>query len=94
MRAPTLIGELAAYLARRPNVWIDGRELARVGGAYAWRSRISDLRRSPWRMRIDNRQRHVTTASGHLSVISEYRLVVAEQQHLPLPASPPRRDCR
>jgi hypothetical protein len=29
----------------RPDQWIDGREIATVGGAYAWRTRISDCRK-------------------------------------------------
>lgn len=86
----TLIAELAAYFTRRPNVWIDGRELARVGGVYAWRSRISDLRRYPWCFRIDNRLRRVTTDAGDDVVVSEYRLVVVGQQLLPL--APARSD--
>jgi hypothetical protein len=38
----TFTGRVAAYFTARPNVWIDGRDLSRVGGAYAWRSRVSD----------------------------------------------------
>jgi hypothetical protein len=84
MSRDTLIAQLATYFTRRPNVWIDGRELARIGGAYAWRSRVSDLRRPPFRLQIQNRQRRVRT-NGRSVVVSEYRLV-ADQQELPLSA--------
>ena len=35
---------VAAYFKAHPGVWIDGLELARVGGAYAWRTRLSECR--------------------------------------------------
>ena len=52
----SLTAKLAAYFKARPNVWIDGMELARVAGSYAWRSRISDVRRE-FGMVIENKQR-------------------------------------
>lgn len=36
---------LIALFTSRPGEWIDGLTLARVAGAYAWRSRCSDARR-------------------------------------------------
>jgi hypothetical protein len=57
------------FIARRGE-WIDGRSLAAVGGAYAWRTRISDLRKAPWHLDIENR---VRTIDGGVKV-SEYRL--------------------
>lgn len=45
---------LATYFRAWPNRWIDGRELAKVAGAYGWRSRVSDCRRF-LSMQIDNR---------------------------------------
>lgn len=41
----TLTDQLAAYFEERPNEWIDGLELGRIAGVYAWRSRCSDLRK-------------------------------------------------
>ena len=61
-RQSTLIARLAQFVRQRPFVWIDGRELALVGGAYAWRTRISELRRAPFHMTIENRQRTVRGA--------------------------------
>lgn len=49
---------LAAYFKSRPNVWVDGRDLATVAGAYAWRSRCSELRTQRG-MTIENRCRTV-----------------------------------
>jgi len=73
----TLAARLAEYFRGRPNVWVDGRELADVAGAYAWRSRISDLRRLPHLLTIENRQRRVRTPAGAAVTVSEYRYVPA-----------------
>jgi hypothetical protein len=35
---------VAAYFKAKPGQWIDGLEIARVGGVYAYRTRISDCR--------------------------------------------------
>lgn len=69
---------VAAYFKSRPGVWVDGRELATVGGSYAWRSRISNCR-TELGMEIQNRQRRVKAADGSRFTISEYRY--AEQAH-------------
>lgn len=73
----SLTDVLAAYLAARPFIWIDGRALASVAGAYAWRTRVSDLRRPPRSMTIENRMRTAETAEGARVTISEYRYVPA-----------------
>jgi hypothetical protein len=69
----TRCARLAAFLRSRPGVWLDGHELATVGGAYGWRTRISDLRRPPYNMNVENRLRR---ERGF--VVSEYRLVVED----------------
>ena len=49
-------------LVARSGEWVDGRELARVGGFAAWRTRLSDCRRQ-FGMRIENetiRHEHYT----------------------------------
>jgi hypothetical protein len=71
---------LAAFFHKRPDYWVDGRTLATIGGCYAWRSRVSDLRRAPFLMTIDNRQRTIVTENGPV-VISEYRFVPAAVEH-------------
>ena len=70
----TRVSRLAAFFRERPDFWVDGRVLGPIGGNYAWRSRVSDLRRAPFLMTIENRQRSVQTDNGPV-VISEYRYV-------------------
>lgn len=67
---------LAEFFKARPLVWIDGRELE-IAGRYAWRTRVSDLRRAPYFMNIENRQRRIAREDGTMYVVSEYRYVPA-----------------
>ena len=60
---------LAAFLLARPGQWVDGLQLAQMAGAYAWRTRLSELR-TQLGLTVENRQRRVGKR-----VISEYRLV-------------------
>ena len=32
---------VAQYFRQRPNTWIDGMEIAKIGGCYAWRTTLS-----------------------------------------------------
>jgi hypothetical protein len=57
--SPSLAAKLADFFTRRPNVWVDGKTLSLIAGGYAWRTRVSDLRRPPFNMHVINRQRHV-----------------------------------
>lgn len=70
----TILDTLDAFFRARPGQWIDGRGLQRVAGAYAWRSRVSDLRTQRG-LDITNRQRRVRTAGQRRVTISEYRYV-------------------
>jgi hypothetical protein len=71
----TLNDKLEAFFKLRPGEWIDGRDLAGIAGAYAWRSRCSDLRKHRG-MTIENRQRQDWNFSrGERYTISEYRYV-------------------
>lgn len=63
---------LASHFRSHPNRWIDGKTLASIAGGYAWRTRVSDLRRGPFFMLVSNRQRRVETAVGKRITISEY----------------------
>lgn len=67
----TFRGRVEEYFRARPDQWIDGLAIAQVGGAYAWRSRVSDCRTLG--MTIENRQRKV----GEITV-SEYRFVPSQ----------------
>jgi hypothetical protein len=71
----SLCQRLADYFAQRPGQWVDGRLLADVAGAYAWRSRCADLRRPPFSLTIENRQRTMRSSTGRKFKVSEYRLV-------------------
>ena len=72
----TRVEAIAVYFKVRPNIWIDGRELADVAGAYAWRTRISELRKAPFLMNIENRQTRISRPYGAPYVLSEYRYIV------------------
>lgn len=67
----SLADRLAEFFRSRPGQWIDGRQLAHVAGSYAWRTRVSDLRRAPYFMTITNRQRRVRVGDKTF-IISEY----------------------
>jgi hypothetical protein len=67
--------QLAAYFKARPNVWVDGFDLAMVAGGYAWRTRVSDIRKPPFNMTIQNRQVRI---AGSKAVASQYRFVPHE----------------
>lgn len=64
--------DVADYFRARPGQWIDGMELGKVGGCYAFRTRISDCRLH-LSMTIENRQRKVGERT-----VSEYRYCPAQ----------------
>lgn len=82
---------VAALLEAHADQWVDGQRIAAVGGYAAWRSRISDLRRPPYNLVIENRTRRVHGHKAHCQMwdfstsechcgggtitVSEYRLV-------------------
>lgn len=69
--SPSRVERLAEFFRKHPGEWIDGRAIATIAGSYAWRTRVSDLRRSPFKMSISNRQRRVTE-NGNTFTVSEY----------------------
>jgi hypothetical protein len=87
-RKVTLIAKLAAFFRQRPHTFHDGRELGAVCGYYGWRTKVSQLRRSPWLMQIENRQRRVARPDGSHYVISEYRYLPTDT-HLAAPECKP-----
>ena len=68
----TLTDRVEQLFRQRPGEWIDGLEVAKHGGMYASRSRISDCRLERG-MAIENRQRRVVHPSGVVYTVSEYR---------------------
>lgn len=79
-RRQTHTDAVAQYFQTRPRQWISAMELERVGGRFAWRTRVSDARIT-FGMTIENRQRTERTPYGSVR-ISEYRYVPAGQQEL------------
>lgn len=65
----TFRDRLAEHFKARPGVWLNGLDLAKQFGAYAWRTRVSECR-TQLGMNIENRIRRV----GKVKV-SEYRWV-------------------
>lgn len=65
----TFRDRVADYLRGNAGQWVDGLVLQHIGGAYAWRSRLSDCR-TQLGMCIENRQRKVGDRT-----VSEYRFV-------------------
>lgn len=74
-RRDTFCDKVAALLKSRPGEWIDGREIMAVAGCYGWRTRVSELRRAPFGLNIENRQYR----QGR-STVSEYRLVISSSE--------------
>jgi hypothetical protein len=72
MSDTTYRDRVAAYLKDRPGEWVNGLEIAQVGGLYAWRTRLSDAR-IQLGMDIKNRVR------------MEGRRKVSEYRYLPTP---------
>ena len=58
---------VAECFRRREGEWVNGLELAQIGGAYAWRTRVSECR-TQLGMDIVNRQR-----KRGRETVSEYR---------------------
>jgi hypothetical protein len=77
----TLVAALAAYFQQRPNQWVPAERLLEVAGSYAWRTRISDLRRPPYGMIIEN-EWHTETFMGRSYRVTRYRFVPSGKGNL------------
>ena len=64
---------LARYFREHPGIWVDGLTLGQLAGAYAWRSRLTNVRQIHG-MCIENRQRKVGRRT-----VSEYRYQPASE---------------
>lgn len=71
----SLTARLAAYFRVREGEWVNARELLNVAGFAGWRTRVSDLRKPPYRMTIENRTRRVNGIT-----VSEYRYQRAQTE--------------
>lgn len=65
---------VANFFRAHPNEWVIGLALAEIGGAYAWRTRLSEARRL-FDLNIRNRQRVVRRDDGSAFIVSEYMFV-------------------
>jgi hypothetical protein len=70
----SLNDKLEAFFKARPHTWIDGKDLAEIAGGYAWRTRVSDLRKQRG-MTILNDVVTLKDAHGKTFKISHYRYV-------------------
>ena len=70
-RKQSYVQKVLQVFQANENVWVNADLLASCGGRYAWRTRISDLRKPPYNLSIENRQRKAR--EGY--TISEYRYV-------------------
>jgi hypothetical protein len=68
----SLTGRVYALLDAHRGQWVDGREIAQVGGYAGWSARVRDLRKLGFV--VENRQRTMKLATSNI-VITEYRLV-------------------
>lgn len=66
----TFTERVADLFRSYPHAWIDGNVIAKVGGCYAYRTRISECR-TLLGMRIENRVRKTTNGVR----VSEYRYI-------------------
>jgi hypothetical protein len=69
----SLTGRVYALLDAHRGQWVDGREIAQVGGYAGWSARVRDLRKLGYT--VENRQTVVAYANGNHYTISEYRLL-------------------
>jgi len=70
---PTFTQRVVAHFLSHPGEWVDAEVLMRIGGRYAFRTRVSDARKQLGV--IENRQRKVREPDGRAYVVSEYRYV-------------------
>ena len=77
----SMCARVARLLIARRGQWVDGREISKVGGYAAFRTRLSDLRHAPWHLDIRNRVRTVEGEDGETFKISEYVLMPEATHH-------------
>lgn len=66
----TINNRVEAYLMARAGAWIDGLEIAGIGGGYGWRTRLSNLRKRGHV--IENRQRTVREHAHHCPAVQAW----------------------
>ncbi len=64
--------QLFRYFRQRRGQWVSALAIAKRAGLLSSRTRISECRRSPWNLTVQNRQRYIRRGP-RLIRISEYR---------------------
>lgn len=77
----SLCDRLAEFFKTHPGEWLGARELE-FAGRQAWRTRVSELRKAPYFMRIENRVR-VVRYSGPLEPGRSRHFKVSEYLYRP-----------
>lgn len=77
----SLTDRLEAFFRQHPREWVDGKKLGEIAGGYAWRTRVSDLRKRGHV--IENRVRRQSDCD-RVWKVSEYRYVPPAQSLLDL----------
>lgn len=72
-RTPLTLTDRVGLRLLASSQWINALDLMRVGGAMAWRTRLSEARRR-YGFQTENRVRHITRG-GRRVTVSEYRRV-------------------
>lgn len=76
MTRQTFNDRIESFFREHAGEWIPAIRLEAVGGRQAWRTRISDVRRTRG-LNIENRTRRVVREDGSQFTLSEYRFVPA-----------------
>lgn len=77
----SLCDRLAEFFKAHPGEWLGARELE-FAGRQAWRTRVSELRKAPYFMRIENRVR-IVRSSGPLEPGRSRHFKVSEYLYRP-----------
>ena len=77
----TLTAKLARHFEQHPNTWLDARGLLSVAGFGGWRTRVSDLRKPPYSMVIENKV-STRVIEGQRITDSFYRYVPAAERQI------------
>jgi len=67
----TLTEQLARFFREHAGEWLGARQLE-FAGRQAWRTRVSDLRKPPYGMTIENEVKRIKTDQGEIRM-SRYR---------------------
>ncbi len=69
----SLTGRVYALLDAHRGQWVDGREIAQVGGYAGWSARVRDLRKLGFV--VENREYVMGVGDGRSIRVTEYRLL-------------------